>query len=104
MKTDKCGGIIALINNVTEQSLVFRTGGDEFVALLWGVSEQEVQGLLGSIKQHAVSYKVKGHPISVSLGYSILQTADEDFDSHLKRSDESMYEDKRPKKPVKVKL
>jgi len=44
------------------------------------------------------NYIVKGHPISVSLGYSILQTADEDFDSPLKRSDESMYEDKKAKK------
>lgn len=62
MKTDKCGGIIALINNVTEQSLVFRTGGDEFVALLWGVSEQEVQGMLASIKQKCRILQSEGTP------------------------------------------
>ncbi|MBQ9322170.1 MAG: diguanylate cyclase [Lachnospiraceae bacterium] len=80
-----------------ENSILFRIGGDEFVALVPEATEPTLQKMLDDIRENAATYQVKGRQLSVSLGFSIMRSAADDFAEHLKLSDTQMYEDKRRK-------
>ncbi len=81
-----------------ENSLLFRTGGDEFVCLLPGVDEEKAGALIREMKKDSESFKVQGRTLSVSFGFSTLQGNADDLSEHLKHSDREMYKDKQAKK------
>lgn len=75
--------------SVMPQELVYRTGGDEFVALLVDKGEQEVSALVDAIKA-AVRNDAT---LSVSVGMA-WEDAPHDIQALVDRADEAMYEEK----------
>ncbi|MBR3524868.1 MAG: sensor domain-containing diguanylate cyclase, partial [Lachnospiraceae bacterium] len=75
---------------------VYRTGGDEFVALIYA-DEKSVEGLIE--KLHALTKEWKGegvNELSLSVGYSSYREFPEaTMEQLIKTADERMYEQKR---------
>ena len=69
----------------------FRIGGDEFIAVLRGCSEEEVKNRLTRF-----SLALERENISISVGYAYTPKTDEDsFRSLLTQADARMYEEKK---------
>ena len=89
-----------LICNVFKHSPVFRTGGDEFVALL----QSEDYDNLETIKKELLDFSVAEITNPVSLiekksfasGFAVFDSKhDKCFDDVMKRADNEMYENKK---------
>ena len=78
----------AALLDVFEQHQIFRAGGDEFVVMLEGASEAEVETkiekLMGAAEAHGVSFAVGSH----------FEKACSDIYEALRDADKKMYEDK----------
>jgi len=81
-----------------KESCIFRTGGDEFIAVLPGISEDRVKRYISIMESSSDSYLVCGHPLSVSFGSSTMEEGDKDIKKHLQQADERMYEVKQKRK------
>lgn len=69
----------------------YRTGGDEFAAVLRGCTEDDIRSRIESFRQ-----ALEREGISVSVGYAFSETADRDcFRQLMKTADERMYENKQ---------
>ncbi len=84
-----------------ENSTLFRTGGDEFVAFLPKTPAAKAEEIVGKIRETASNFVLKGNPLSVSVGYSTLATPSERIEEYIKRSDDAMYRDKQKKKAAR---
>lgn len=75
---------------------IFRTGGDEFILLLFNQSQQEIQEWSLRFRTALEAYSREGLELSASLGCSQLIPGGEDTVQRLiSRADGLMYEDKR---------
>ena len=83
---------------------VYRTGGDEFVALLDGLSDSELLMLRSRLRRITEDYNEldENHPIIIEIacGYSVYKDGDVSYESILYRSDEQMYKNKTKIKEV----
>lgn len=80
----------AVLTLVFEPVPVFRMGGDEFLAIMTGITEAEAQKKETELK--AAFHEAN---ISVAIGSIWKETAVESFDSLFQEVDASMYKDKR---------
>ncbi len=81
-----------------ENSCIFRTGGDEFVAFLPQTTPEMTENFIEKIRQEASSRSVKGVTLSISFGYASVADSDESIVECMKVSDNDMYQNKRRKK------
>lgn len=79
-----------------KETLIFRTGGDEFAAFLPGIGAEETERLVGQIREAEGKYRIDGNPLSVSLGYSTMQGGG-NLKRHISEADQNMYADKQRK-------
>ena len=77
---------------------IFRTGGDEFLAILPGVDEDHAKKYISKMEANQDSYLVKGQPLSVSFGSSTMLDGEKDLKKYIRLADEAMYECKQKKK------
>ena len=79
-----------------QSDIIARIGGDEFVVLLPKCSLKEVQDGCVRIREGIASYQEKQPEkgLSVSLGYSVMDTSPVDADLLFKRADDAMYKEK----------
>lgn len=84
--------------NLRDTDMLFRYGGDEFVAAL---PQTEVQGaidvadrILGSIRQITIKECPEFADIGMSIGLSMLHAGD-DFKKYFKRVDQALYKAKQ---------
>lgn len=93
--------IISAANIIQEEicnvGFVGRTGGDEFVACIENVSEEEIEIIKDKIKKR-VSNIFYMHDTKVSIGHSIYGKDALNLNELLKIADKRMYEDKIKKK------
>lgn len=93
-----------LVASVREEDTVARTGGDEFILLLWHIigPEYATAVALKLIAALAVPFIVEGHPVSItaSAGVSIYPLHGEDAETLTKSADRALYEAKRTGKNV----
>lgn len=75
------------------EDIIARTGGDEFVALLPGASDDDAAALLDRVRS-ACENPESGDPIELSLGISVGQPG-ELLRDILREADAAMYRDKR---------
>lgn len=78
-------------------SRLYRTGGDEFLALLEDVSREEYLDMRKRVQEAIVFYAEQGNvPVHMEIasGYACYQPGDESYESILKRADQEMYKDK----------
>ena len=79
-----------------KDTLIFRTGGDEFAAFLPGVGEEEAERLLRHVREGEGKIRIEGNPLSVSLGCSTMHDG-KDLKGHISEADQRMYADKQGK-------
>jgi diguanylate cyclase (GGDEF)-like protein len=84
-----------ILENVRHTDFAARIGGDEFVVILPGVSEQKeasrVADLLASAIEQAVSFNGRDLRVGASFGISIYPDDGAQTDALLKKADERMY-------------
>lgn len=85
-----------LLESLTRTSdLVCRVGGDEFVVLLPDTDAQQVETVLGRVRDHLPALEAVGlGQRGLSLGSATYEKGDDEL-RLLTRADEEMYEDKR---------
>ena len=90
----------AVICNIFKHSPVFRTGGDEFVALLRGQDYERRQDLLEEMARRNEENMAQGGPV-IAAGYSeFVRGADVCLADLFQRADGRMYENKNRLKEI----
>ena len=84
-----------------EKSLMFRTGGDEFIILLMGVTEEQAGAYIEEMKDKEKMFHIKDRSLSVSFGLSSIQSSKDSVTQCIEVSDMNMYAEKRKKKQKK---
>ncbi len=87
-----------LRENLPESGVLFRTGGDEFIVFLPGVSAQEAADCVDRLSRAAAACDVQGHALSVSVGCCTSEDPGADVRRLIAMADNRMYEEKQRKK------
>ncbi|MCR5625691.1 MAG: diguanylate cyclase [Lachnospiraceae bacterium] len=93
-------GVAAIMKEVYGQDCVYRTGGDDFVAILTSHVTGEIQKIIQKFRKRVEEYaeenmEIFGVKVSVSIGYSTyIKTMDSSFANVYDRADDSMRDDK----------
>lgn len=81
-----------------QECILFRMGGDEFLALLPSTPEEKAQLLVEQLKEKQKDYRIKNQPLSVSFGVSVMNSREDSFHTCITDSDRKMYFEKRTKR------
>ena len=81
-----------------EKSIMFRTGGDEFVIFLPGVSEAAARDYINKLNEMEKIFIIKDRELSVSFGLSTMENGKLPIQDYIALSDAQMYLDKKEKK------
>jgi|AntRauTorckE6833_2_1112554.scaffolds.fasta_scaffold03013_6 diguanylate cyclase (GGDEF)-like protein/PAS domain S-box-containing protein len=88
----KTGNI--LNEELREEDILARYGGDEFTILLPQTSYEQTQKIISRLKSKNNKKCKEGYTISFSLGFSTKEMEDEDIYDVLKKADDNMYQNK----------
>lgn len=77
--------------------ILFRMGGDEFLVLLPGTSEETALHLVEQLKEKQKLFQVRNKQLSVSFGISVMGSRADNFHTRFTESDRNMYLEKRAK-------
>lgn len=77
-----------------EDSLIFRMGGDEFVAVITRADAGSAERFAEKLREGQANMRINGTPVSVSVGCDTLMSGEDDFAFVLRRADYLMYENK----------
>ena len=84
---------------VRETDIVARIGGDEFAAVLVGVSALEAEELCERVRRAAYASAPGEHPLTVSIGVASLQPGELDtLDELIAAADSAMYATRRQRR------
>lgn len=81
-----------------KEALLFRVGGDEFLAILPNTDDAKLSNYISDLKARAELLQIRGHKFSVAFGHSCMENMDDNILVHLERADHKMYNDKAIKK------
>ena len=89
-----------IIRNVTRnEDIVARIGGDEYAVLLPETDEEDVKRVIERISSKIeFRNKRKNNSISISIGYAVKNSDNEDLEKIFRRADAMMYRNKRKNK------
>ena len=74
-----------------EDDIIARLGGDEFVVLLPKTSEEQVEQIVNRIAGACSNVQVGSISLSISYGWEVKKTIDEDIIEILKKAENRMY-------------
>lgn len=80
-----------VLMNVFKQQLVFRTGGDEFAAIIPNCSEEKLISLREEINISLSKFLIKNIYVSLAIGFYIKKDIDENIEDILKFAENNMY-------------
>ncbi|MCI8365001.1 MAG: diguanylate cyclase [Eubacterium sp.] len=80
-----------------QECILFRMGGDEFLALLPSVSEEEALLLVKQLKDNQKQFRIENRPLSISFGVSVVNSRADSIYMCITDSDRNMYYEKRKK-------
>lgn len=84
-----------LSSTVRESDFVARYGGEEFVVLLPATSLEGAVALAENLRQAVENAPILDHhPISISIGVSVVQAGDSDAQAAMRRADQYLYQAK----------
>lgn len=83
-----------LINASGENGYVFRWGGDEFITLLMDASEEDCKNYIDNINKMCKKTSHKNKSISISQGYAIFNSENNEIDKVIKEADKMLYDNK----------
>lgn len=81
--------------SLPEKAIKFRSGGDEFIAIIPNTTKEEGDKLISNMQTMAENITIKGNKISISFGSSCMNSITENFEDALKKADKKMYEQKK---------
>lgn len=84
-------------DEIGKNGFIGRTGGDEFVALIENINEEEIENIKLFIKDRVLHIFHKQNT-QISIGYSKYKEDGETFEELLSFADKKMYEDKKKRK------
>ena len=88
----------ALKNALPENAVVFRMGGDEFLAVVSETDEEEAQKLVNKVNKSINKYKNKDFALSLSVGSHTIKGRGASIENGVKLSDKEMYKVKKERK------
>ena len=88
----------ALKNALPENAVVFRMGGDEFLAVVSETDEEEAQKLVNKVNKSINKYKNKDFALSLSVGSHTSKGRGASIENGVKLSDKEMYKVKKERK------
>lgn len=80
-----------------QECILFRMGGDEFLALLPSVSEEKAFLLVKQLKDNQKQFLIENRPLSISFGVSVVNSRADSIYMCIIDSDRNMYYEKRKK-------
>lgn len=90
--------VAGIISRVFGAENIFRTGGDEFIAILRDVTEESVKSKFDELDSVTNDFNanVRTYPMTLSFskGYSMRTSEDKEYKNVFKRADNAMYRDK----------
>lgn len=86
-------------DEIGENGFIGRTGGDEFVALVENINEEEMEDIKFFIKNR-VSHIFNKQNTQVSIGYSRYKKDGQTYEELLSFADKRMYEEKKKRKEI----
>jgi diguanylate cyclase (GGDEF)-like protein len=85
----------ALRTNMRSFSLLYRLGGEEFLAVLPGLDAEQGASLAGRLRQAVQERRPRGIDVTISFGIAAARGADVVFDTMFAEADRRLYEAKR---------
>jgi diguanylate cyclase (GGDEF)-like protein/PAS domain S-box-containing protein len=82
-----------------EEDIVARIGGDEFVIVSPNTDVNKANQIVNNIKALAVNEKVGSVDISISFGYEIKKTTEDEIQDIIKKAEDNMYKKKLCESP-----
>ncbi len=84
-----------LSSNIRESDFVARYGGEEFVVLLPTTTLEGAMVLAENLRQTVEQAPILDqHPISISIGVSVVQVTDSDAQTAMRCADQHLYQAK----------
>ena len=83
-----------LKRHLPSHHVLARIGGDEFAAVIPNIDRKPMQALQEKMTQAITETKIKGIPLSVSIGYDVKHCMDTAIGAVLKTAENSMYRHK----------
>lgn len=101
--------LIIAISNALSQScrshdLVARIGGDEFCMILPNANEKAVCAVMQRIDKNLAQNKMDGMTLSLSMGFAVKESKEQDADAVLALADERMYQSKKNERQNNAKI
>ena len=87
-----------LKTSLSPGSIIFRMGGDEYMALLPGTNEEALQRTISRLQENAKIFSIRERSLSVSFGVCLMTSAELSFQACMEQSDRDMYRNKRARK------
>ncbi len=78
-----------------ENSIMFRTGGDEFILLIPDTDEETARKYIQNMKDTSQLFQVHDKKLSVAFGVSVLKDENDTLTECYEVADKEMYEDKK---------
>ena len=78
-----------------EESVIFRTGGDEFLIFLPETSEETALYYVERLREQSKLFSIKDQQISISYGVYVMEDENQDLKDCIRQADKNMYEDKK---------
>jgi diguanylate cyclase (GGDEF)-like protein len=75
--------------------LAYRLGGEEFVVLVPGATEDEARGLAEKLREAVRGEPIAGRQVTMSFGVAVSGAGGFDVDTQYRRADDALYEAKR---------
>jgi diguanylate cyclase (GGDEF)-like protein len=85
----------ALRTNMRSFSLLYRLGGEEFLAVLPGLDAEQGAALAGRLREAVQERRPRGIDVTISFGIAAARGADVVFDTMFAEADRRLYEAKR---------
>jgi len=92
-----------LSNNVRNEDIVCRIGGDEFAIILPGIKSEIISNIENRIQSDIKKTKIKDFDFSISTGLEIKTDHKQDLEEIINKADQKMYSMKKTTKEADLK-
>ena len=92
----------AFMSALPENAKAYRTGGDEFIAILPQATEEDAMQIVAQMERQCELFKMQERNISISFGTAVINNAEESVLNTISRADRNMYISKASRKMART--